>query len=84
MTELTSMRNIGKIIASRLESAGINTPEALRAAGSKEAFVRLKVLYPEICFVHLYALEGAITDTDYNRLADKVKKDLKDFADKMK
>jgi len=83
MAELTSMRNIGQTMAKKLTVAGIKTPEELRDAGSKDAFFRIKTLYPEVCLVHLYALEGAITDTDYNQLTEAVKKDLKSFSDRM-
>lgn len=69
MTELTSMRNIGKEMARKLT-----------AAGSKQAYVRLKILYPQVCLVHLYALEGAIRDVDYNRLPEETKADLKAFS----
>lgn len=34
---------------------------------------RLKLKYPEICLVHLYSLEGAISDIEYNQLSEKTK-----------
>lgn len=80
MTELTSMRNIGKEMARKLTAAGIGSPEELTAAGSKQAYVRLKILYPQVCLVHLYALEGAIQNVDYNRLPEETKADLKAFS----
>jgi len=80
MTDLTSLRNIGKEYERKLTSIGITTAEELKAIGSEEAFVRLKFRYPNVCTVHLYALEGAITDTEYNRLPDDVKQRLKKFA----
>ena len=49
--------------ARKLAAVGIDTPDKLREAGSTEAFFRLKVVFPEICLVHLYALEGAIVLT---------------------
>ncbi len=60
MAELTSMINIGEEMARKLTAVGIDTPDKLMEAGSKEAFVRLKTLYTQVCLVHLYALEGAI------------------------
>ena len=81
MAELTSMRNIGAEMARKLTAAGIDSPEKLMEAGSKEAFFRLKQLYPQVCLVHLYALEGAIQDRDFNDLSEAAKKDLKGFSD---
>ena len=46
MAELRSMRNIGKEMARKLAAVGIDTPDKLRAAGSTEAFFRLKVVFP--------------------------------------
>ena len=81
MAELTSMRNIGTEMARKLTAAGIDSPEKLMELGSKEAFFRLKTLFPQVCLVHLYTLEGAITDTDYNRLSEDKKLELKEFSD---
>lgn len=43
----------------------ICTAEELRAAGGKDAFLRLKLHYPNVCLVHLYTLQGAIDDVEY-------------------
>ncbi len=84
MIELTSMRNIGKELERKLKIIGINSAEDLKKIGSKEAFFKLKMRFPEVCLVHLYTLEGAITDTDFNKLSEETKKDLKDFSDEWK
>lgn len=84
MAELTSLKNIGREMARKLTAAGIDSPEALTAAGSREAFFRLKTLFPQVCLVHLYALEGAIQGVDFNRLPDSCKRDLKAFSDALK
>lgn len=60
MTDLTAMMNIGKEIANKLKSVGINTAEELLHMGSREAFFKLKMKYPNVCLVHLYTLEAAI------------------------
>lgn len=75
------MMNIGTEMARKLASVGINSAEELIAAGSKEAFGRLKEAYPQVCLVHLYALEGAISQTEFNSLPAEKKKDLKAFSD---
>ncbi len=84
MAKLTSMRNIGKEMEKKLKSIGICSAEELLQAGSEEAFIRLKMRYPNVCLVHLYTLQGAIDDIEYNQLSDKVKGKLKSFSDSFK
>ena len=81
MAELSSMRNIGAELEKKLKSIGISSPDELMQAGSKEAFLRLKLRHSNVCLVHLYALEGAITDREYNQLPEDVKGELKRFSD---
>lgn len=84
VAELTSMRNIGKEMERKLKSVGICSAEELIQLGSKEAFVRLKMDYPNVCLVHLYTLQGAIDNIEYNLLADEVKSELKSISDRFK
>ncbi|MEY8389211.1 TfoX/Sxy family protein [Oscillospiraceae bacterium 38-13] len=84
MPDLSTMKNIGKEMSRKLTAAGIRSSEELAAAGAKEAYLRLKLTYPNVCLVHLYVLEGAIRDVDYNRLPEEVKADLKEFSDYLK
>ena len=84
MSELTSLRNIGKELEKKLKAVDITTAEELKKVGSEEAFVRLKLRDPQVCLVHLYALEGAIADTEYNQLQDDVKQRLKAISDRFK
>ena len=58
--------------------------EELLKTGSKQAFLKLKAQYPQVCLVHLYALEGAIQNIEFNCLSDNTKKDLKEFSDFLK
>ena len=44
----------------------------------------MKTLYPGVCLVHLYALEGAVRGVDFNALPPEVKADLKEFSDALK
>ena len=73
MTKLTTMPNIGKEMESKLESVEIESAEQLIGIGAKEAFLRLKTKYPQVCLVHLYTLEGAIQNVDFNRLSEATK-----------
>lgn len=84
MTDLTSMTNIGKEMAGKLKSVGIDSPGQLIQTGAKQAFLRLKEKYPKVCLVHLYALEGAVQNTEFNRLPEETKKELKEFSDFLK
>ncbi|MDE7157937.1 MAG: TfoX/Sxy family protein [Clostridiales bacterium] len=84
MTDLTKMVNIGKEMAEKLKSVEIDCAERLVEIGSKEAFFRLKTKYPQVCLVHLYALEGAIKNVEYNRLSEETKAELKKFERGMK
>lgn len=78
------MINIGKEMASKLKSVDINTAEELIKVGSKEAFFRLKTKYPQVCLVHLYTLEGAIQNVEFNCLSEETKANLKEFSDSLK
>ena len=84
MTELKSLKNIGKEIERKLKSVGINSADELIQIGSKEAFFRLKLRYHNVCLVHLYTLQGAIDNIEYNQLPEETKNELKAFADQWK
>lgn len=84
MSELTDMMNIGKEMAKKLKAVGIDSSEKLIQTGSKQAFLQLKQEYPNVCLVHLYTLEGAITNTEFNCLSEEKKKELKEFSDFLK
>ena len=84
MAGLTSMKNIGKELERKLAAVGVDSPEALRELGAKHAFFKLKEVFPQVCLVHLYALEGAIRDTEFNSLPEDIKQDLKEFSDFLK
>lgn len=84
MAELETMANIGREMARKLKSVGIRSAEKLTQTGSKQAFFQLKTLYPQVCLVHLYALEGAVEGIAFNALPDEKKRDLKEFSDCLK
>ena len=76
MSDLTSMRNIGKEMAKKLESIGIDSSEKLTQSGSRQAFLKLKQAYPNVCLVHL--------DVEFNSLSKETKMELKEFSDYLK
>ena len=68
----------------KLNAVGIDLSEKLIEIGSKQAFLQLKQEFPNVCLVHLYTLEGAITNTEFNCLSEEKKKELKEFSDFLK
>ena len=84
MSDLTSMINIGNEMAKKLNTVGIDSSEKLIELGSKQAYLKLKETYPQVCLVHLYALEGAILNTEFNSLSEDKKRELKEFSDFLK
>ena len=84
MAGLTSMKNIGKEMARKLTAVGVDSPKALKELGAKHAFFKLKEVYPQVCLVHLYALEGAIRGIEFNSLPEDAKQDLKEFSNFLK
>ncbi len=84
MAELTEMMNIGKEMAKKLTAVGIDSSEKLLQTGAKQAFLQLKQEYPNVFLVHLYALEGAICNTEFNCLSEEKKTELKEFSDFLK
>ena len=82
--DLTTLPNIGKILAGKLKIAGIETAEKLLSIGSENAFIKLKMIDNEVCINSLCALEGAIQGIRWHNL-DKCKKDeLKVFFEMTK
>ncbi len=80
---LTDLPNIGEELAKRLNQAGIKNDIDLRAAGSKEVFIRLKTIDPGACLNMLYALEGAIKDIRWHQLDKQIKFELKEFFNRL-
>ena len=78
MVAITSLK-LGKTMASKLHSVGIDTAGKLIEMGSKEAVRRLKAQYPSTCVVILYHLQAAIEGVDMKMLSSETKADLKQF-----
>ena len=70
--------NLGPVTARRLADVGITDEAALRRHGAVAAYRRVKHEFPrETSLVLLYALEGALSDTPWLELSDKVKSRLR-------
>lgn len=79
MSSLTALANIGPKLEAQLKKAGITTADQLRAAGSRQAWLRIKANDPSACLMRLSTLEGAIQGVRWHDLDDKTKSDLKAF-----
>lgn len=79
MSDFTKAPNIGNILAKRLTDIGISNIDDLRAVGSKEVFLRLRVIDPTTCVNTLCAVEGAIQGIRWHHLDAQTKEDLKQF-----
>jgi DNA transformation protein len=79
MSGLQSMPNIGAKLEAQLIEAGIQTPEQLKAAGSREAWLRIKAFDPSACLMRLCALEGALRGIRWHDLDPGTKEELRAF-----
>lgn len=79
MGNLSSLPNVGKVLETNLNAAGIHSPEQLREVGSKEAFLRIRLLDPGACLRMLYGLEGAVRGIKDSLLDQETKLELKAF-----
>ena len=82
--ELTDLPNIGPKLAENLRRVGLETPEDFRAAGAKEAFLRIRAqVDPTACFHQLTALAGAELGIPKKMLPPERKAALRDFFDRL-
>ena len=79
MGELKSLPNIAEKLEAQLLEAGIPSIDALKAAGSREAWLRIAAIDPSACYMRLCALEGAIRGVRWHHLDDGTKQELKAF-----
>ena len=76
-SDLTSLPEIGAVTAKQLVTVGIDTPDALRTVGAKEAFLRIRdQLDPGACIALLHGLEAATQGVRARDLEPQVKADL--------
>lgn len=79
MGELSKLPNIGKTVEEQLIQIGIKSVDELKAAGSKEAWLKILEIDESACINRLMALEGAICGVKKSQLPDDVKAELKAF-----
>lgn len=71
--------NIGPTTATWLATVGLADEDALRAAGTEEAWRRIKARFPRnVSIVAAYAIEGALLDRPWNDLPPGRREALKE------
>ena len=78
-TSLTTLPNIGSVLANRLIQAEILTPSDLLLAGAENAFIRMATVDNDVCIQMLWALECAIQGVRWHSLSASRKNELKQF-----
>lgn len=79
MNNLEKLPSIGPVLAGRLNEAGIASVEELQQTGVKNAFLRVRELYPDACLMSLYALACAMQGKKRGMLTNEEKDELKTF-----
>jgi len=82
--QLTSLPNIGDVLAEQLILAGINNEKELKSAGTENVFIKLLTIDNESCLMKLYAIEGAIQGIRWHFLPNERVRELKDFFHSIK
>ena len=76
-TNLSSLRNLGKITTELLQTVGIETMEDLQAFGAVEAYKLLKAAYPHrVSLNALWGIEGALVNIDWREIPQGRKSEL--------
>ncbi len=79
MSDLNKLPNIGKALERRLIDAGVMDSEMLMLLGSREAFLRLRLLEGDTCYNTLCALEGAVKGIRWHDLSLEDREGLHDY-----
>jgi len=79
MSDLSTLPNLGKVVVSKLNEVGIHSIAELKAAGTENAFMRLRAVDPGACYCMLCGLEGAIQGIRWHNLPPERKLELKEF-----
>ncbi|MBI9048172.1 MAG: TfoX/Sxy family protein [Anaerolineaceae bacterium] len=78
MAELEKLPNIGKTLAEKLHSIGVNSYDELAALGSVQAVLHMRTSGLDACINTLYAMEGAIRGVRWHFVPDAERQVLKD------
>ncbi len=75
-TPIDDLPNLGPKSSLWLHDVGIHTVEQLRAAGSVEAFLRVKHAGVKTSLMLLWALEAGLRGLHFTKIPDAVKREL--------
>lgn len=81
MKKLSHLPNISLQLEARLVATGIDTPDKLREKGSRNAFMKIKMMDSSACFNMLLSLEGAIQGRLMEELDEATKLELKQYME---
>jgi len=84
MGELQKLPNIAEKLEAQLIQVGVSTVAELKAAGSRDTWLRIAAIDPSACYMRLCALEGAIRGIRWHHLDDQTKSELKAFYERHK
>ncbi len=80
MKQLTDLPNIGKTLAEKLNTVGVESEQDLKGIGSENAIIKIATIANSgACINMLYALEGAIQGIRWHWLDNERKQELKEF-----
>ncbi|MDH3325025.1 MAG: TfoX/Sxy family protein [Candidatus Peregrinibacteria bacterium] len=86
--DFKSLINIGDAIASDLNKAGVKDLKEMTKLGTEEIFFRHFQAQggwkKGMCSCWLYVIEGAITNTKWNEIPSKRKKELCEYVKKVR
>ncbi len=75
------LRNLGPKSVQMLSRAGIATPDALKALGAVDAFIKVQLSGAKPTLNLLWALEGALRDIPWQEIAQEQRRVLLDRLD---
>ncbi len=80
MTKLNDLPNIGRTLADKLNTIGIENEQDLKEIGSENAIIKITTIENSgACIDMLYALEGAIQGIRWHGLDKGRKQELNEF-----
>lgn len=83
-SEMELLPNIGKVLAERLLTIGINNHEQLDKQTTKDIFLKIISEYPDACINMLYAIEGAKRRIRKTDLDKNIKTELTAFFNSLR
>ena len=80
--DLSGLKNIGKVTERWLNGIGVYDEEGLRRMGAVQAYRLIRAREQGVTLNLLYALQGALTGSHWNDLAEPIKEMLRRQAER--